>query len=109
MVGLFLFVPFVLGWSFSSREHWSKRRVMLVAASPPAGLVALPCIALIGITLATPSEKCGVDACGMALYASLYGLGFALLGFMAGLLMAAIGVYAAYRRKKPSAEADIFK
>lgn len=110
LLGSFIIVPLLFAWFLGSRrERWSTRKTVLVAASPVASFVALPCLVLIVVTLLTPPERCGVDACGMTLMFSFFGIGAAILGFVIGMLSAGAGVFLANRIVKRVSESDIFE
>ncbi len=105
-----LIVPVLLGLSFGKyRRSWSKRKCALVSAAILPGLISIPCIFLIGMTIATPSKDCGVDACGMAIAAAMMGLLAAFVGFAIGFALA-LGAAAFVRRGRHAlTDADTFE
>lgn len=103
-------VPLVLGLSFGKyRRSWSRRKCALVSAALLPGLICIPGILLIVVTIATPSKDCGVDACGMTIAVAMMGLFAAFVGFAIGFVLA-LGAAAIVRRGRDElTEADTFK
>lgn len=71
------------------RPHWWRWQQVAVAAVPLPGLGICFCLYVIARTwlTATP-ERCGVDACGMAVGLSLLLIGYALIAMAVGALLA---------------------
>jgi hypothetical protein len=68
------------------RPSWSRRRIMLVSASPVPSMVLAACIYVFVRAATASAEACGVDACDMAMMAATLGLGIAIAGFAVGLI-----------------------
>lgn len=72
-----------------TRPGWSRRRGILTAALPLPVLGAAPCIWLFASASLASAEKCGVDACGMAMVFAMFGLVYAAVALALGALVAA--------------------
>jgi hypothetical protein len=68
-----------------SKPAWSSGRTTVIAASPVPLLLLAICLYVFVRAAAAPAEKCGLDACGMAMMFATFGAGVALAGFAAGL------------------------
>lgn len=77
---------------------WSRRRVILTASVPLPLLGALSCIGLFVSAMLSPPERCGVDACGMAMMFATFGLAYAAGAFLLGAAATAGIVYSLGRR-----------
>lgn len=73
-VGVAAIASLLLAWL---RPKWSTRRTVLVAALPMPALGALICFFLFVSASLASEEKCGVDACGMAMMFATIGFGYA--------------------------------
>lgn len=69
------------------RPQWTARRISYIAASPIPLLIAVACVFIIVEASMTPSEKCGVDACGMAMAMSVITLVIAFALFVIGAII----------------------
>ncbi|QSR15705.1 hypothetical protein [Novosphingobium sp. KA1] len=98
-----LFAGVLLRW----RKEWSRRRIVLVSASPLAALIAVPCLLVFVLTFTSTPRQCVIDRCDEDRDTALGGLQIALAGFVGGVLTAGGTVYLA-RRNAPVPEADIF-
>lgn len=82
----FLFAPPAIGLAAANRRllpDWSTLRLNLLSSAPLPALVLAESIWLYVDAGDTPRERCGVDACGMAmLAASMFGM-VAVAGFLA--------------------------
>lgn len=68
------------------RPLWSRRRIALISAFPVPSIALAICIyVFIGAATAS-AEKCGVDACGMAMMFATFGAGIAVAGFATGVI-----------------------
>lgn len=72
-----------------TKPAWSRRRSILTAALPLPVLGAAPCIWLFASASLASAEKCGVDACGMAMMFATFGLAYAAAALLFGALVAA--------------------
>ena len=71
---------------------WARRRILIFAASPiPLILSALMSFVMVRVMM-TPASECGVDACGMAMAAAIFGIFAAFIMFLMGMAMAYIGL-----------------
>ena len=77
---------------------WSRRRLILTASVPLPLLGALLCVGLLASPMLTSPERCGVDACGMAMAFATFGLAYAAGAFLLGAATAAGIVYSLGRR-----------
>mgnify|MGYP000848354790 CR=1 FL=1 len=77
---------------------WSRRPVILTASVPLPLFGALLCVALFVSALLSPPERCGVDACGMAMMFATFELAYAAGAFLLGAAAAARIVYSLRRR-----------
>ena len=77
---------------------WSRRRLFLTASLPLPSLGALLCAGLFIHAMLSPPERCGVDACGMAMMFATFGLAYAAGAFLLGAAAAAGIVYSLGRR-----------
>lgn len=93
---LYFAIPLLLSVLFcfvisGSKPDWPLWRSSLVSAAILPVPILLLCIWLFVSTLLTPAEKCGVDACGMAmLAATMVGAGAVALLVIGSLLNFAI-------------------
>jgi hypothetical protein len=71
------------------RPQWTNRRVILLSASIMPGLVVIACVYLIIRTLNMPPEKCGIDACAMALMAATFMIFLSMIVFVIGAILSA--------------------
>jgi len=71
------------------RPLWSPRRRTATAAAPLPAFVLIPSAWLLLDALTSSPEQCGVDACGMAMLAALFGLVAAMASYLVGLIGAA--------------------
>ncbi|MEH3121039.1 MAG: hypothetical protein PGN16_03520 [Sphingomonas phyllosphaerae] len=76
---------------------WSRRRVILTASVPLPLLGALLCVGVFASAMLASPERCGVDACGMAMAFAIFGLAYAAGAFLLGAAAAGI-VYSLGRR-----------
>lgn len=61
------------------QAHWSAIKIIAWSATPVPAVLVMLC-AIVFINAASSSrERCGVDACGMAMYAAFLGIVAALL------------------------------
>lgn len=90
-------LPALIALMLARRLRWARRRILLISASPIPGLMSLLCIWSIYESATASPERCGVDACGMMMAASLTGLILSALTFVFGLGFAALG-YSVGRR-----------
>lgn len=103
-------VPFALAWSFGRfRTDWSKRKVVLWSAGPIPAIGAVPCLIVIVNAMTTPAERCGVDACGMAMAAGLAMLGFLAAIFVVWAILAFVTVTVVRRGAPRAPDMDVFK
>ncbi|WP_159759606.1 hypothetical protein [Sphingomonas sp. 8AM] len=79
-------------------RRWSRRRLILTASMPLPSLGALVCVAVFARAVLTPAERCGVDACGMAMMFATSGLAYAAGAFLLGAAAAAGIVYSLGRQ-----------
>ncbi|MFC0684724.1 hypothetical protein [Novosphingobium clariflavum] len=109
LLGLFFLVFPVLfaGGLLRWRKDWSRRRIVLVSASPLAALIAAPCVLVFVLTFTATPRQCVIDRCDEDRDTAVGGLLIALGGFVGGVLTAGGAVYLA-RRNAPVPEADIF-
>ncbi|WP_028966009.1 hypothetical protein [Sphingomonas phyllosphaerae] len=77
---------------------WSRRRVILTASMPLPLLGALLCVGVFVSALLASPERCGVDACGMAMMFATFGLAYAAGAFLLGAAAATGIVYSLGRR-----------
>ena len=78
----------LLTWLFIKiRPTWSRRRVSLMAALPVPLLMWSLCTFLFVDAMSASKEECGVDACGMAAVASIFGAAIGLAGYIVGVVM----------------------
>lgn len=68
---------------------WSRRRLILTASVPLPLLGALLCVALFVSAMLASAERCGVDACGMAMAFAMFGLAYAAGALLLGAAAAA--------------------
>jgi hypothetical protein len=80
------------------RPAWSPARVALVAATPLPMVGGGLCLYIFQSAANTPQDKCGVDACGMAMVAAIYCLTFCVGVFLIGFLCSLIAQRLADRR-----------
>ncbi|MFL6773676.1 MAG: hypothetical protein ACJ8D5_04250 [Sphingomicrobium sp.] len=76
------------------RPRWPKARIVLLAPLPLPLLILGPCAYVIGDAALAPPEQCGVDACGMAMMAGMFGAAVALLLYFLGIGLTAVTVRA---------------
>ncbi|PZU11662.1 hypothetical protein [Sphingomonas sp.] len=72
------------------RPSWSFAKTAFVAAIPLPLLVSLLLIYIIVDAARTPFEKCGVDACAMAIAFSAVGIIYCLAAYFVAAIIAAI-------------------
>ena len=93
---------FLMRW----RSAWSRRKTIVIAALPLPSIILALCL-LVFFNAATASEEsCGVDACGMAMMFSTFGMLYGLAGYGAGLVGAfgATAIARKYSREDGVAE-----
>jgi hypothetical protein len=79
------------------RTDWSRRRALLAAALPVPGAVWALCLGIFVSSANASDEQCGVDACGMAMIASLAVGVYAAIAFGLCLAVAWLTYRAAHR------------
>jgi hypothetical protein len=72
------------------RPLWSVAKTAFVAAMPLPLLASMLFIYIIVDAARTPSEKCGVDACAMAIAFSCVGIIYCLAAYFLAAIIAAI-------------------
>lgn len=90
-------LPALIAAVLARRLSWARRKILLVSAIPIPALMALLCIWFSYESANAPPERCGVDACGMMIAASVTGLILAALTFVAGFGFAALGYFVGRR------------
>lgn len=101
--------PFV-GFLLRSRfPHWSRGRVLALAALPIPLLIWTLCIVLFVSAANASKEACGVDACGMTMAASVAVAIMTIPLFVLCILLAIIGDWLARRNAKQHDVSDVFK
>ncbi|WP_395394307.1 hypothetical protein WBP07_03540 [Novosphingobium sp. BL-8A] len=104
----FLVAPAVVAGLFARRRrHWRRWKIVLLAAGPLPGLLALPFLLVLAVSLMAAPSQCRAGNCQRDRDAGLWGLAFAMGGFVGGVLTASSAVYLG-RRNVPDPEADIF-
>lgn len=105
-----LAVPLSLAWSFARFRHdWSKRKIVLWSAAPIPLIGAVPCLFVVINAMTTPAERCGVDACGMAIAAGLAMLGLLAAIFIGWAILALVTVTLVRRAVSRAPDMDVFK
>jgi hypothetical protein len=103
-------LPLSLAWSFARFRHdWSKRKVVLWSAAPFPMIGAVPCLIVVINAITTPAERCGVDACGMAIAAGLGILGLLAAIFVGWAILAFFTVTFVRRGGSRAPDMDVFK
>jgi hypothetical protein len=72
------------------RPIWRHRKISLLSASPLPSLLAALCLFLIVDAATSSKAECGVDACGMAIMAALFGLAMAVLVYGTSVVITAL-------------------
>lgn len=108
-----LAVSVILGWVLA--RWWRGKRlglVALAAAAPVPVLIAGMCAFVFISAAISPAERCGVDACGMAMMAAMFGFAFAVVLWLLGLLAALPSAYLGRRGSRGKGappDAEIFE
>ncbi len=82
------------------RATWRRRKIILLAALPIPGVIALLCLWVFGKALVTAlfvPQSCGVDACGMAMMFSSIGLVWTFIVYAVSIVAALL----AYAVRQP--------
>ena len=79
------------------RTPWSRRRVTWIAAAPIPVLGALLAVAISVDAMTASKERCGVDACGMAMMAAFELLFTAGMAFIFSAIAAHLGYWISKR------------
>lgn len=89
LIAVCVVAPAILSFVIYKRfPQWSARKTVLVSALPIPTMIWLLCGFVFLNAAFTPQERCGVDACGMAMGFSLIIAGAALAGFAASVASA---------------------
>lgn len=72
------------------RRDWTQRQVALISALPLPALFGVACGFVFVRAYLAPQDKCGVDACAMAMDFAVIGLFWAVVGYGIGLGTAAL-------------------
>ena len=88
---------FALAWLFGRFTKSSKRRAVAFSAVPLPAVGLLLSLWVIVDASTASREKCGVDACGMAIAASLTVILLSVLAFLLGAIFAGVGFWMARR------------
>jgi len=75
-----------------NKGKWSNVRVALIAALPIPLMVWLLCAYIFADATFASKEQCGVDACGMAMAAAVYGVAAGAALYVLGLVCSSITV-----------------
>ena len=89
-------VTMVVGHRFPG---WSAYKVVLLSAAAVPSLIAALAVVLFANAALSPAEKCGVDACGMAMAVAVYLMAAAVAGYL-GCVLVAWSVYGLTRVKR---------
>jgi hypothetical protein len=84
-------IPAIVAAALARFGGWSRRRILLVSATPIPAVAAVICTLLILLAATSSEESCGVDACGMMIEASLSGLVLTAVTLVLGVAFAALG------------------
>ncbi|URD61370.1 hypothetical protein M8312_02320 [Sphingomonas sp. KRR8] len=99
LLALCVFLPAVIAWWLVHRRpRRSNQRIALVAALPLTVLVFAVLPLAIVSTLLTPAERCGVDACGMLVAASMMVAALSPIPFVIGFVTAYVVIWFHDRR-----------
>jgi len=77
----------IIGWF---RPAWGLRATVATAALPFPALIWTLCLFIYIRASNAPAEKCGVDACGMAMAFSMIIAGYSVITFALGAFLATI-------------------
>jgi hypothetical protein len=85
-----------------NRDDWSNRRIAVIAALPLPLMIWALCAYIFADASIATKEECGVDSCGMAMVAAIYGAISALVLFVIGLAVSVLTVRFARQANVPS-------
>ncbi|MDE2437205.1 MAG: hypothetical protein KGM49_13185 [Sphingomonadales bacterium] len=79
------------------KPSWSRRKTAILAALPLPSIIWIVCLVVFFNAATSSQESCGVDACGMSMMFSAFGMGYGLIGYFVGLA-GALGAIAVAKR-----------
>ena len=75
-------------WLVTKMPRLSRRRIVAIAPLPLPALLSLLCLYVAIDAASASAEECGVDACGMAIGAAVFGMTAAIVVYFLGMVVA---------------------